>query len=88
MRSYIWFQGTQTSLTAICEDVKTNDNASLDDWMVYSYVNALKKIFVVEDMLACGIPIFGLKRQSVPMIRAILLIRLLLWQLLGWGLRI
>ncbi|MCM1030830.1 MAG: DUF4143 domain-containing protein [Oscillibacter sp.] len=52
MRSYARFQGTQTSLSAICDDMKANDNTSLDDRTVYSYVNALKKIFVVEDMPA------------------------------------
>ncbi len=52
MRSYARFQGTQTSFSAICDDMKANDNTSLDDRTVYSYVNALKKIFVVEDMPA------------------------------------
>lgn len=52
MRSYARFQGSQSPLTAICEDMKSNDNSTLDDRTVYSYLTALKKIFVVEDMPA------------------------------------
>ena len=37
-----------------CADMKTNDNSSLNDDTVASYVKALKKIFVVEDMRACN----------------------------------
>ena len=35
--------------SVICADMKTNDNSSLNDDTVASYVKALKKIFVVED---------------------------------------
>lgn len=52
MRSYARNQGTQTSLNAICADMKSNDNDSLDDRTVYSYLQALKSIFVVEDCKA------------------------------------
>lgn len=52
MRSYARHQGTQVSLNQICADMKNNDHSSLDDRTVYSYLVALKKIFVVEDMPA------------------------------------
>lgn len=52
MRSYARNQGTQVSLTAICADMKANDRDSLDDRTVYSYLKALKGIFVVEDIKA------------------------------------
>jgi predicted AAA+ superfamily ATPase len=52
MRSYARSQGTQTSFTAICADMKNNDNSTLDDRTIYAYINALKKIFVIEDMAA------------------------------------
>lgn len=50
MRSYARFQGSQTSIGAIAEDVRAND--VVDDKTIYSYVSALKKIFVIEDMPA------------------------------------
>jgi len=52
MRSYARNQGTQVSLSAICADMKANDNDTLDDRTVYSYLQALKGIFVVEDTKA------------------------------------
>jgi len=52
MRSYARNQGSQVSLNAICADMKSNDNDTLDDRTVYSYLNALKGIFVVEDTRA------------------------------------
>lgn len=52
MRSYARHQGTQASAQVICNDVKVNDNSGFDVDTVYSYINALKKIFVVEDMPA------------------------------------
>ena len=52
MRSYARNQGTQVSLSAICADMKANDNDTLDDRTVYSYIKALKSIFVVEDTKA------------------------------------
>ncbi len=50
MRSYARFQGAQASMAEICKDIKTNDNSSFDEDSVTSYINALKKIFVIEDM--------------------------------------
>lgn len=52
MRSYARNQGTQASLTTIQDDISTNDNSSMDDRTVYSYINALKKLYVIEDMPA------------------------------------
>ena len=52
MRSYARLQGTQSKLTAIKQDMSEHDLASLDEDTVRSYVNALKKIFVIEDVSA------------------------------------
>jgi predicted AAA+ superfamily ATPase len=50
MRSYARNQGTQTSIEAIRQDMLANDTMSLDAKTVQSYIDALKKIFVIEDM--------------------------------------
>lgn len=50
MRSYARHQGSQTPISVIADDVRVNDE--IDDKTVYSYVAALKKIFVIEDMTA------------------------------------
>lgn len=52
MRSYARLQGTQSNLSAIRLDMKEHDTRSLDEDTIYSYIGALKKIFVVEDMPA------------------------------------
>ena len=52
MRSYARLQGTQSKLTAIKQDMSEHDSDTLDEDTVRSYVNALKKIFVVEDVSA------------------------------------
>ena len=52
MRSYARNQGTQTSIAKLKADMLANDTDALDDNTVASYINALKKIFVVDDMLA------------------------------------
>lgn len=52
MRSYARNQGSHAANTVICDDIRTNDAESIDTDTVYSYINALKKIFVVEDMAA------------------------------------
>lgn len=52
MRSYARHQGAAVNYGVICADMKSNDNTSLNDDTVASYVKALKKIFVVEDMKA------------------------------------
>lgn len=52
MRSYARNQGTQTPNTVLAEDIKYNDGTSIGEETVASYVSALKKIFVVEDVPA------------------------------------
>lgn len=52
MRSYARNQGSQAPNTVLANDISANDGTTIDDETVASYVNALKKIFVVEDMPA------------------------------------
>ena len=52
MRSYARIQGGQVANTLIRDDIAANDTDSLNEDTVVSYINALKKIFVVEDMPA------------------------------------
>ena len=52
MCSYARNQGTPASLSTIHKDIAANDADSLQEDTVFSYINALKKIFVVEDMAA------------------------------------
>lgn len=52
MRAYARHQGTQASIATLREDLKNNDTATLDDDTIVSYLEALRKIFVVEDMPA------------------------------------
>lgn len=50
MRSYARNQGTQVSNVALALDMNVNDEETISDETVSSYVNALRKIFVVEDL--------------------------------------
>jgi len=52
IRSYARHQGGQVSLSTIKKDILTNDSERTDEDTIYSYVEALKKLFVVEDALA------------------------------------
>ena len=52
MRSLARNQGQQIANTVIAEDIKANDGTTIEDETVASYISALKKIFVVEDMPA------------------------------------
>ena len=52
MRSYARNQGAQASNAAIKSDMLANDLETLDEDTVLSYIDALKKIFVIEDMPA------------------------------------
>lgn len=52
MRSYARNQGTQISNEALKTDMAVNDVNTLDTNTVLSYINALKKIFVIEEMPA------------------------------------
>ena len=49
MRSYARNIGTQASNDTLRNDMIANDSSSLDTDTVLSYVNALKKIFVIEE---------------------------------------
>lgn len=50
MRSYARNQGSQIPNTVIAQDVSGSDEMSISEETVASYVNALQKIFVIEDM--------------------------------------
>ena len=50
LRSYARSQGGQVSVSAIRHDMLVNDYETLSDKTVQSYIGALKKIFVIEDM--------------------------------------
>ena len=52
MRSLARNQGTQISFSAIAQDVAANDTSTVSQDTVSTYVNALKRIFVEEDMPA------------------------------------
>ncbi|MCQ2411530.1 MAG: DUF4143 domain-containing protein [Sphaerochaetaceae bacterium] len=52
MRSYSRHQGTQTTYTVLRDDVAANESDSITEDTIYSYTNALRKIFVIEDMPA------------------------------------
>ena len=52
MRSYARNVGTATSFSKISCDIKENDNADISYETVSDYVDALKKLFVLEDMPA------------------------------------
>lgn len=52
MRSFARHQGAQVSVQSILDDIAENDTIELSDKTVYSYINALKSIFVIEDMPA------------------------------------
>ena len=52
MRSYARNQGGQVPNTVIAQDIAANDETPISEETVASYVNALRKIFVVEDMPA------------------------------------
>ncbi len=50
MRSLARHQGTQVTISGIKADMSSNDTDSLDEDTVSSYIEALKKLFVIEDM--------------------------------------
>ena len=52
MRAYARHQGTQASIATLKGDLKNNDTTTLDEDTISSYLDALRKIFVVEDMPA------------------------------------
>lgn len=52
MRSYARNQGSQASAGTILADMRANEGDTINENTVYSYIKALKKIFVIEDSLA------------------------------------
>jgi len=52
MQSYARLQGTQAATTVIRADMRANDKAVLSQDTIHSYLVALERIFVVEDLPA------------------------------------
>ena len=52
LKSYARLQGTQATAAVIKADMESVEVAGLDDDTLYSYLGALKKIFVIEDVEA------------------------------------
>lgn len=52
LKSYARHVGTQTSLETIRQDILANNIDSLDEKTMYSYLDSLQKIFVIEDSKA------------------------------------
>ncbi|MDY2888435.1 MAG: DUF4143 domain-containing protein [Candidatus Caccosoma sp.] len=52
MRSYARNQGGQVTNTMLAKDITINDESTINEETVASYINALRKIFVIEDMPA------------------------------------
>lgn len=50
LRSYARHQGAQASIASIRDDIKSNDIMAMDERTVASYIDSLRKIFVIEDM--------------------------------------
>ena len=52
LRSYARHQGSQASIPTILADIVANETQEISDETISSYLNALRKIFVIEDMPA------------------------------------
>lgn len=52
MRSYARLQGAMAGIPTIVADMKSNEYEDMSDETIASYVKALKKIFVIEDLSA------------------------------------
>lgn len=52
MRSYSRHQGAQVAISTLVEDIRSFDEESADAKTISSYIEVLKKIFVIEDALA------------------------------------
>ena len=55
LKSYARNSGSQASSETIKEDMISNDSKALDTDTILSYINALKKIFVIEDVPAWNV---------------------------------
>lgn len=49
MKSYARNIGTSSSISTLKNDMMYNDSTSLDSDTIFSYINALKKLFVIEE---------------------------------------
>ncbi|QTQ13042.1 ATP-binding protein [Treponema parvum] len=52
MRSFARNQGSRIATTVVANDILANDASSVNEDTVHTYIEALKKIFVIEDMTA------------------------------------
>ena len=52
LRSYARHQGSQVPISTIYADLSSNDGVTMSEDTITSYITALKKIFVIEDMPA------------------------------------
>ncbi len=52
MRSYARNQGSQATAGTILADIVSNESTEVSENTIYSYLKALKKIFVIEDSVA------------------------------------
>ena len=52
MRSYARLQGTQAKISAIRDDMRAHDSGNMGENAIREYLNALRRIFVVEDLPA------------------------------------
>lgn len=52
MRSYARNQGSQATVGTILADIATNESGEVSENTIYSYIKALKRIFVIEDSAA------------------------------------
>lgn len=52
LRSYARSVGTQAKISSIAADISANEAVSISNMTITSYINALKKIFVLEDSSA------------------------------------
>lgn len=52
LRSYARNQGQQVSIAALYQDLLANEGSTLSEDTIASYINALKKVFIIEDIEA------------------------------------
>lgn len=52
LKSYARNQGTQTSICSLIDDIKNNENETISEPTMGSYLSSLQKIFLIEDMPA------------------------------------
>lgn len=52
LRSYARNQGAQIPISTIFSDIVKNDNESFEENSITAYINALKKLYVIEDVSA------------------------------------